>query len=66
MLPNYQARLPFVLKHTTSLLVYMDVRMSFCTLTLRILVLAPRSTLSQTSLNKTILFSDHYPYQLRN
>ncbi len=34
MLPNYQARSPFVLKHTTSLSVCMDVRMSFCTLTL--------------------------------
>ncbi len=34
MLPNYQARSPFVLKHTTSLCVCLDVRMSFCTLTL--------------------------------
>ncbi len=33
VLPSYQARLPFVLKHTTSLFVYLDVRMSFCTLT---------------------------------
>ncbi len=37
MLPNYQARSPFVLKHTTSLFIYMDVRMSFCTLTLAFL-----------------------------
>ncbi len=29
MLPNYQARSPFVLKHTTSLYIYVDVRMSF-------------------------------------
>ncbi len=41
MLPNYQARSPFVLKHTTSVFVYMDVRMSFCTLTFRIFVFAP-------------------------
>ncbi len=33
------------------LLIYMDVRMSFCTLPLRILVFAPRSTPPQTSLN---------------
>ncbi len=38
MLPNYQARSPFVLKHTTSLDICMDVCMSFCTLTLRIFV----------------------------
>ncbi len=42
MLPNYQARSPFVLKHTTSLC--MGVRMSICTLTHRIFVFAPRST----------------------
>ncbi len=33
MLPNYQARSPFVLKHTTSLYICLDVRMSFGTLT---------------------------------
>ncbi len=44
MLPNYQARSPFVLKHTTSLYICLDVRMSFCTLTLRIFVFTPRST----------------------
>ncbi len=73
MLPNYRARSPFVLKHTTSwrasetltevtqlkigdvcLSVYTDVRMSFCTLTLRIFVFAPRSTPSQTSLNSIL------------
>ncbi len=37
MLPNYQARSPFVLKHTTSLDICMDVRMSFCTLNLAFL-----------------------------
>ncbi len=46
--------------------VYMDVRMSFCTLTLRIFVFAPRSTPSQTSLNRILRFSDNYPYHLRN
>ncbi len=66
MLPNYQARSLFVLKHTTSLFVCMDVCMSFCTLTLRIFVFAPRSTPSQTSLNRILQFSDHYPYHLRN
>ncbi len=49
-----------------SLFIYMDVRMSFCTLTLRIFVFAPRSTPSQTSLNRILRFSDHYPYHLRN
>ncbi len=42
------------------LFIYMDVRMSFCTLTLRIFVFAPRSTPSQTSLNRILRFSDHY------
>ncbi len=44
----------------------LDVRMSFCTLTLRIFVFAPRSTPSQTSLNRILPFSDHCPYHLRN
>ncbi len=44
----------------------LDVCMSFCTLTLRIIVFAPRSTPSQTSLNRILRFSDHYPYHLRN
>ncbi len=48
------------------LFIYMDVRMSFCTLTFRIFVFAPRSTPSQTSLNRILRFSDHYPYHLRN
>ncbi len=39
--------------------------MSFCTLTLRIFVFAPRSTPSQTSLNRILRFSDRYPYHLR-
>ncbi len=46
--------------------IYMDVRMSFCTLTLRIFVFARRSTPSQTSLNRILWFSNHYPYHLRN
>ncbi len=48
------------------LFIYMDVCMSFCTLTLRIFVFAPRSTPSQTSLNRILRFSDHYPYHPRN
>ncbi len=44
----------------------LDVCMSFCTLTLRIFVFAPRSTPSQTSLNRILWCSDHYPYHLRN
>ncbi len=44
----------------------LDIRMSFCTLTLRIFVFAWRSTLSQTSLNRILWFSDHYPYHLRH
>ncbi len=35
--------------------------MSFCTLTLRIFVFARHSTPSQTSLNRILWFSDHYP-----
>ncbi len=66
MLPNYQARSPFVLKHTTSLFIYMDVRMSFCTLTLRIFVFARRSTPSQITLNRILWFIDQYPYHPRN
>ncbi len=38
--------------------------MSFCTLTLGIFVFAQRSTPSQTSLNRILWFSDHYPYTL--
>ncbi len=34
--------------------------MSFCTLTLRIFVFAPRLTPSQTSLNRILWCSDHY------
>ncbi len=46
--------------------VCMDVRMSFCTLTLAYFCVRPRSTPSQTSLNSILWFSDHYPYHLRN
>ncbi len=38
--------------------------MSFCTLTLHIFVFAPRSTPSQTSQNRILWFSDHYPITL--
>ncbi len=38
--------------------------MSFCTLTLRIFVFAGRSTPSQTSLNRILWFSNHYPITL--
>ncbi len=48
------------------LYICLDVCMSFCTLTLRIFVFVPRSTPSQTSLNRILRFSDHYPYHLRN
>ncbi len=44
----------------------LDVCMSFCTLTLHIFVFARRSTPSQSSLNRILRFSDHYPYHLRN
>ncbi len=54
--------------HEHFLVICMDVvRMSFCTLTLRIFVFARRrSTPAQTSLNRILWFSDHYPYHLRN
>ncbi len=48
------------------LYICLDVCMSFCTLTLRIFVFAPRSTSSQSSLNRILRSSDHYPYRLRN
>ncbi len=38
------------------LFIYMDVRMSFCTLTLRIFVFARRSTPSQIALNRILWF----------
>ncbi len=47
------------------LYICLDVCMSFCTLTLRIFVFARRSTPSQTSLDRILLFSDHYPYHLK-
>ncbi len=45
---------------------FCTLTLPFCTLTLRIFVFAPRSTRSQTSLNRILWFSDHYPYHLRN
>ncbi len=63
MLPNYQARSLFVLKHTTSLYICVDVRMSFCTLTLPYFCVA---TLSQISLNRIFWFIDHYLCHPRN
>ncbi len=66
MLPNYQARSPFVLKHTTSLFIfygrtyvilyfdppYFCVRFAFDPV--------PNFTKQNPP------FSDHYPYHLRN
>ncbi len=56
MLPNYQARSPFVLKHTTSIYMYvcMDVRKAFLYFDPRIFVLVRLSTPSQTSLNRIL------------
>ncbi len=54
MLPNYQARSPFVLKHTTSLSVCTDVRTAFLYFDPRVFVLVRWSTLSQTSLNRIL------------
>ncbi len=59
MLPNYQARSPFVLKHTISLYICVDVRMSFCTLTLMLLCLLHGLPLPIPPLNRIIiLFCD--------
>ncbi len=61
MLPNYQARSPFVLKHTTSLFIYlyicMDVRKAFFYFDPRVFVLVRLSTPSQTSLNRVLCLS---------
>ncbi len=61
MLPNYQARSPFVLKHTTSLFIYlyicMDVRKAFLYFDSRVFVLVRLSTPSQTSLNRILCLS---------
>ncbi len=43
-----------------------DIRMPFCTLTLPYFLFARCSTPSQTSLNRILWFSDHYPYHPRN
>ncbi len=54
MLPNYQARSPFVLKHTTSLFVYMYGRMYVILyFDPRVYVLVMWSTPSQIALNKS-------------
>ncbi len=67
MLPNYQARSPFVLKHTTSLFVYMFGR-TYVILYFdpRVLVLVMWSTPSQIALNRILWFSDQYSYHPRN
>ncbi len=58
MLPNYQARSPFVLKHTTSYLyICMDVRKAFLYFDPRVFVLVRLSTPSQTSLNRILCLS---------
>ncbi len=55
MLPNYQARSPFVLKHTTSLC--LDVRKAFLYFDPRVFVLVRWSAPSQTSLNRILCLS---------
>ncbi len=57
MLPNYQARSPFVLKHTTSLYICLDVRKAFLYFDPHIFVLVRWSTPSQTSLNRILCLS---------
>ncbi len=58
MLPNYQARSPFVLKHTTSLFVYMFGR-TYVILYFdpRIFVLVMWSTPSKIALNRILCLS---------
>ncbi len=61
MLPNYQARSPFVLKHTTSLFVYMFGRMYVILyFNPRVFVLVMWSTPSQIALNRILWFIDQY------
>ncbi len=55
MLPNYQARSPFVLKHTTSLYIY--VLMYLCHF-----VLDPRIFCVRSVFDPVPNFSDYYPY----
>ncbi len=57
MLPNYQARSPFVLKHTTSLYICLDVRKAILYFDPRVFVLVQWSTPSQTSLNRILCLS---------
>ncbi len=65
MLPNYQARSPFVLKHTTSLFVYMLGRTYVILYSdPRVFVLVMLSTLSQIALNRILWFNDQYPITL--
>ncbi len=67
MLPNHQARSPFVLKHTTSLFVYMFGR-TYVILYFdpRVFVLVMWSTPFQITLNRILVFIDQYPYHPRN
>ncbi len=60
MLPNYQARSPFVLKHTTSLFIYMDVRMSSRFCVSYVVDPVPNCT------KQNPLVIDQYPYHPRN
>ncbi len=57
MLPNYQARSPFVLKHTTSLHIRLGVRKAFLYFDPCIFVLVRWSTPFQTSLNGILCLS---------
>ncbi len=58
MLPNYQARSPFVLKHTTNLFVYMFGRMYVILyFDPRVFVLVRLSTSSQIALNRVLRWS---------
>ncbi len=55
MLPNYQARSPFVLKHTTSLFICLDVRMQIILyFDPHVFVLVMWSTPSQIALNRIL------------
>ncbi len=65
MLPNYQARSPFVLKHTTSIYVGTYVCHYFVLCPSRIFVLVQWSTLSQISLNRIIWFINYYLFVSR-
>ncbi len=60
MVPKYQARSPFVLKHTTSLYMFgrTHVILYFYP---RVFVLVMWSTPSQIALNRILWFTDQYP-----